>query len=85
MEIYCQRCGEPWRLKTLYELGSYGMDFLAGKGCPACAMGEKAPTERPQRAEMMQVLMEELHGDLDVIAIELEDMNKMGLLNDGRD
>lgn len=82
MDIYCQKCGESWDLSSLHELGSYGTAFLNGEGCPCCGMGEKAPEERPIRAEMMQIAREYFGDDLDGIAAELDDMESMGLLNE---
>lgn len=74
MDVYCQRCGEPWDL--------YGVDhgdmtdedrrlFWAGQGCPSCF--GKPVEKRPFRAELTSALHDVLGNDIDGLAAELDD------------
>ena len=39
MDLYCQRCGEPWDFDSVYQgdmTAEEKQGFLKGTGCPAC-------------------------------------------------
>ena len=78
MDLYCQRCGEPW--------DAYGVDnsdmteegakrFKKGLDCPSCH--GKEVKKRPFRAVLASVLSEVLGDDIDGIAAEMEDAEYM--------
>lgn len=74
MDLYCQRCGEPWDAYGVRhgDLTPEECDlFLDGKECPACH-GKKIE-KRPFRAQVMAALRDGLGDDLDGIAAEMED------------
>jgi len=74
MDIYCQRCGEPW---DAYGARHGDMDayeyrhFVAGEGCPCCF--GKEVEKRPFRAQVMSAMHDLLGDDIDGIAAEMED------------
>jgi len=74
MDVYCERCGEPW--------DAYGVEhgdltpeerrrFWAGQGCPSCY--GKPVERRPFRARLAGALQDILGDDVDGLAAELED------------
>ena len=74
MDIYCQRCGEPW---DAYGVRHGDMTpeervrFLSVEDCPGCHGKEVA--ERPFRAQVMSAMRDILGDDIDGIAAEMED------------
>jgi hypothetical protein len=74
MDIYCQRCGEPW---DAYGARHGDMTpeekerFFKGEDCPACH--GKEVKKRPFRAQATAVLSDLLGDDIDGLAAELED------------
>lgn len=73
MDLYCQRCGEPWDMDHV----NFEMDpqekvaFKTGEFCPACR--GRVIKKRPLRAELAGVLSSMLGDDEDGIAVEMED------------
>ena len=73
MDLYCQRCGEPWehyyvhQEMTPLERGQ----FLRGECCPSCA--GKEVVSPPFRAELAAALGDALGDDTDGLAAEMED------------
>lgn len=73
MDLYCQRCAEPFELDHV----NWEMDpvtqgrFRRGEGCPSCF--GKEVSERPDRAAAMQVVRELLGDDEDGMAGLMED------------
>jgi len=78
MDLYCQRCGEPWDAygarhgDMTYE--EYRR-FIAGAGCPHCF--GKEVEKRPLRSQIMSAMRDVLGGDIDGIAAEMEDAEAM--------
>ena len=73
MDLYCQRCGEPFELYFVYQEMAplERMQFLKGECCPSC-LGKEVK-KRPFRAELASALGEILGDDTDGLAAELED------------
>lgn len=79
MDLYCQRCGEPWDAYG----ARHGMDmtadeyrrFSAGEGCPSCFGKEVG--KRPFRSQLMTAMRDILGDDIDGIAAEMEDAEAM--------
>lgn len=87
MDVICHKCGEPWDMIEVGEFsrqydGGNQRDFHAGKGCPSCLWGEKAPKVQPRRAELASILTELLGDDIDGLACELEDAEMLGLFGE---
>jgi hypothetical protein len=87
MDLYCQRCGEPWEMSGLwdFEIDDYKgarKDFLDGIGCPPCKWGLKEIKDKPRISEFAQIAREELGDDIDGIAASLEDLEYMGFLDE---
>jgi hypothetical protein len=79
MDMYCQKCGEPWEVCGLwdFEQDDYTgarQDFLNGIGCPACSWGAKAPNEKPRISILAGYMRDMLGDDIDGIASELDDL-----------
>lgn len=74
MDLYCQRCGEPWDQYGVYN-GDMDEEekkrFLKGTDCPACH--GKEVKERPFRATLAAAMTDILGDDTDGIAAEMED------------
>jgi len=74
MDIYCQRCGEPW---DAYGARHGDMDaeeryrFFRGIDCPCCH--GKPIEKRPFRAELAAALTDILGDDIDGLASEMDD------------
>ena len=81
MDVYCKKCGEPWAL-PLDMTESEIIRFRRGDGCPCCDWGKAAPERPPARAKAMAELESVLGDDYDGIAVELEDAEVLGLLDD---
>lgn len=79
MDLYCQRCGEPW--EAYYVQHDMDLDgdpgdavrFKRGEGCPHCKWGKTAPAKKPFRAEIASVLGDLAGDDIDGLASDLED------------
>lgn len=73
MDLYCQRCGEPWdHYYVHHEMTPEERNqFLHGQGCPSCY--GKPVENRPFRAELAAALGEVLGEDTDGLAAEMED------------
>ena len=79
MDLYCQRCGEPWDAYG----ARHGMDmtadeyrkFIAGESCPRCF--GKEVERRPFRSELMSAMRDLLGDDTDGIAAEMQDAEAM--------
>ena len=87
MDVYCQKCGEPWDLCEVNELTlqydqGTAKDFRKGKGCPSCKWGKKLNNVDHKRAEMSSILFDILGDNIDGIASELDDAEYMGLFDD---
>ena len=80
MDLYCQKCGEPWDLiYVLHEMDEDGdigdaERFQNGEGCPVCAWGRKSPKHPPHIARVATVLRDLLGDDVDCIAAEMDDI-----------
>lgn len=77
MDLYCQRCGEPYdHYYVHHEMTSAERNaFLHGEYCPAC---EGRPVEtRPFRAQLAAALGGLLGDDTDGLAAEMEDAEAM--------
>ena len=73
MDLYCQRCGEPYDFFHVHdEMTSAERNaFLHGEHCPSC---QGKPVEpRPFRAQLAGVLADLLGDDTDGLAAEMED------------
>ena len=73
MDLYCQRCGEPY---DVYYVGQEmtpeeRVRFRKGEGCPSCF--GKTVDKRPFRAELAAALGDILGDDVDGMAAEMED------------
>ena len=77
MDLYCQRCGEPWEHYYVHhEMEPDERNaFLAGKHCPCCH--DKEVERIPFRAELAAAFSDILGDDTDGIAIEMEDAEFM--------
>jgi len=77
MDLYCQRCGEPW--ESYYVIHEMEPDekaqFLEGEVCPACK--GKEVKKRPFRAKIAEALSVVLDDDTDALAAEMEDIESM--------
>jgi hypothetical protein len=87
MDLYCQKCGEPWDMDSLWDFEEDDYkgarkDFIKGKGCPSCSWGSKAPQKAPSGARATSVLMGILGDDIDGVACELEDLEYFGRMGD---
>ena len=87
MDIYCQRCGEPYDTYdindfTIREDGGKAEDFYTGQGCPSCHWGKDAPAKQPTTAMFSEMLSDVLGDDIDAIACELEDAEWMGMFEE---
>ena len=74
MDLYCQRCGEPWDFHGVQhgDMTPEERDrFLRGEDCPACH--GKTVEKRPFRAELASALSDMLGDDVDGLASEMED------------
>lgn len=73
MDLYCQRCGEPWELYYVHHEMTpiERMQFLEGECCPSCR--GKEIERRPFRAELASALGGILGDDTDGLAAEMED------------
>jgi len=85
MDIYCQKCDEPWEVCYV---GGGDMDadgekgdaerFKRGEGCPCCAWGKNAPEQQSLRGEAMGMLADLLGDDIDGMASFMDDLDYMG-------
>lgn len=75
MDLYCMLCGEPYDLFHVQDEMRYRerLDFKAGKGCPACDWGKKAPAEKPFRAQLASEIAILSGDDIDGLASDMED------------
>lgn len=97
MNLYCQRCDEPWDVCYVGD-GSMDQDskaegeetvkgmipseaFKAGIGCPACKWGKNAPKQQSMRGLAMGAMAEMLGDDIDGMASMMDDFEYMGMLN----
>ena len=73
MDLYCERCGEPWdHYYVHHEMTPQERNqFLHGEGCPSCY--GKPVEKRPFRAEIAAALHDVLGDDTDGLAAEMED------------
>ena len=97
MDLYCQKCSEPWDFWHVQsdmddELEDFADDgtkpsvrFKNGEGCPACDWGKKAPKTPNMRAQAMKVTMDLLGDDIDGVAAMMDDFEAMGMLDDEDD
>lgn len=87
MDLYCQKCGEPWNLDSLWDFEEDDYkgarrDFLEGKGCPACTWGVNATHLPPPEARATTQLLEIYGDDIDGVASELEEIQWLGIMQD---
>ena len=77
MDLYCQRCGEPYDFDHVHhEMSSAERNsFIHGEHCPACK--GKPVGRTPFRAQLAGALSDILGNDHDGIAAELEDAEAM--------
>jgi hypothetical protein len=83
MDIYCEKCAEPWDYlgvdegdMTCTEAGR----FHAGEGCPACKFGAEARelSKTEQRKIAAQKMLRDVLGDdTDGLVAEMEDFEFM--------
>jgi hypothetical protein len=84
MDIYCQKCDEPWDVcyvgHDMDEEGEKGdaERFKRGEGCPSCKWGKDAPKEQSLRGETMSMLNDLLGDDIDGMASFMDDMDYIG-------
>ena len=73
MDLYCQRCGEPYEHYYVHHemTPQERDDFLKGVCCPSCKGIEVERT--PFRAQLAAELSSVLGDDTDGLAAELED------------
>ncbi|MBI4294654.1 MAG: hypothetical protein HY669_00630 [Chloroflexi bacterium] len=73
MDLYCQRCGEPWEhYYVQHEMTPQeGGRFKRGEGCPSCY--GKPVVKRPFRAQLAAAMTDLLGDDVDGLAAEMED------------
>lgn len=73
MDLYCERCGEPYDFHhVMHDMTPEEKDsFLTGKHCPACKAQQEV--EQPMRAMVAAALHDVLGDDLDGLAAEMED------------
>jgi len=73
LDLYCQRCGEPWEHYYVHhEMTSIEREqFLQGESCPSCR--GKEVKRQPLRAQIASALAEVLGDDTDGLAAEMED------------
>jgi len=57
MDVYCERCGEPYELLGITSdfTDEEKKRFWAGQGCPCC-YGKPAPEKKPFRCELQEAL-----------------------------
>ena len=91
MDLYCQRCGEPfdfWHVQQEMddEIEDFGKDgkkpsvrFKDGEGCPCCNWGKAAPKEQSFRSEAMGVMFDMLGDDVDGAAAMMDDFEYAGM------
>lgn len=94
MDLYCQRCDEPWDLWHVnnemdQEPDDYAPDgtrpsarFRKGEGCPACDWGKKAPKQQSLKGMAMGALYDVLGDDEDGIAAMMDDFDFAGMLDE---
>jgi len=87
MDIYCQRCGEPWDMDSIREFtmqddNGTAKQFYNGNGCPSCHWGKDAPEKQPVQSMFTETLSDVLGDDIDAIACELEDAEWMGMFEE---
>ena len=73
MDLYCQRCGEPYDCDHVHhEMSSEERNaFTHGEHCPGCK--GKVVEKTPFRAQIASALSDILGNDFDGIAAEMED------------
>ncbi len=71
MDLYCQRCGEPWDFFYVSDemTPEERARFHKGEGCPTCF--GKPVVKRPFRAQLAAALGEILGDDVDGLAAEM--------------
>lgn len=91
MDIYCPVCAEPWEIESLHDVaeedGRTFTDvrrafFADGCGVAFASWGvtcERAEGSAGRRAQVSAMLAEILGDDIDGIACEMEDAERMGL------
>ena len=94
MDIYCQRCDEPYDVyhvcydmdkeKDDYsEKGTKPSDRLKnGEGCPACEWGKTAPKQQSMRGMAMGAMADVMGDDVDGMASMMDDFEFAGMLED---
>lgn len=73
MDVYCQRCGEPYDVFSLTDdmNEQERQDFKKGVCCPCCK--GKEIEKKPARAEIASILAPLLGDDIDGLAAMMED------------
>ena len=73
MDLYCQRCGEPWEHYYVHHEMTFTerLHFLEGTCCPSCE--GKEVERQPLRAQLASALSDFLGDDTDGLAAEMED------------
>lgn len=82
MDLYCQRCGEPYdffHVQDEMDPVTQGR-FRRGEGCQSCY--GKEVERRPARAEAMEVVRDLLGDDEDGMAAMMEDFEFLGFPGD---
>ena len=81
MDLYCQRCGEPYDMDYVnFEMTAVDrINFKDGTGCPSCINTPDSEIKRPARAEAMEVVRDLLGDDEDGMAAMMEDFEFLDL------
>lgn len=95
MDLYCQKCAEPWDFfhvqndmdEETEDFGPNGEKpsarFKKGEGCPACDWGKKAPQTPNLRSQAMSTMMEIMgDDDIDGVAAMMDDFDYAGMLDE---
>jgi len=96
VDIYCQKCDEPWEVcylgggdfdedceKEDWENGKKPSErFKNGDGCPSCRWGKNAPKKQSLRGEAMGLMADLLGDDIDGMASMMDDFEFMGMLDE---
>lgn len=85
MDVYCQKCGEPWDVCELADGDPRDKKrFLRGEGCECCGWGRNAPRgfAKSGRAMAMSACADLLGDDVDGMAAMMDDFEYLGVLND---
>lgn len=89
MDIYCQKCGEPYDAFGIKQLMDEEAEdgyrlFIRGVGCPCCHWGRSVENDQSgsTRSIAMAAVAALLEDDPDGMASMLDDFEYMGWLQD---